>query len=74
MMLQHYLGPSDTSLYLKTLTETKSYDKAQEAVNQSIEKRTKKPAPKNTPIVDYLETFNNRLSALNFISKKNTTS
>lgn len=64
MMLQHYLGYGDTSLYLKTLTETKDYNKAQQAVTDAIEKRTGKPAPTNTPIVDYITKFQAKLNNL----------
>lgn len=64
MMLQHFLGLGDTNVYLSTLMSTNSYEAAQEAVNESIRKRTGKPVPKNALIVDYLEDFQNRLSAL----------
>jgi hypothetical protein len=61
MMLQHFLGLGDADLYLETLMKTKSYDAAQEAVNESIRTRTKKDPPKNTPVVKYIELFQNRL-------------
>lgn len=64
MMLQHFLGLGDTNVYLSTLMRTNSYEAAQEAVNESIRNRTGKPIPKNALIVDYLEDFQNRLSAL----------
>lgn len=60
MMLVHFLGPKDADKYLKVLTSTKDYDKAQKAVNDSIVNRTGK-LPKNTPIKEYLEYFNSKL-------------
>lgn len=62
MMLTHYLGESDANVYLKTLSDTKDYNKAQQAVNDSIIKRTGK-LPKNIPIKDYLTLFNKKLNA-----------
>lgn len=69
MFLQHYLGEGDTNVYLSELTRTKDYDKAQAAVNKSIldriQKQNPKAAlPKNVPVLDYLETFINKLSQL----------
>jgi len=61
MMLVHYLGESDAKIYLKTLKESGlDYNKAQEAVNNSITKRVGY-LPKNTPIKDYIINFNSKL-------------
>jgi hypothetical protein len=59
MGIQHFIGPGDAKLYLKTFNETGSYDKAQEAVNQSILKRTGK-LPKNKSVKGYLEVVANK--------------
>ena len=69
MMLTHFLGAGDADVYLKSLSDSKAltgkpdYDKAQQAVNDSIQAREKK-VPKNVPIKDYLNTFNNKLKEL----------
>jgi len=55
MAIQHFIGPGDSKLYLKIFNETGSYDKAQEAINNAILKRSGK-IPKNKPIKEYLET------------------
>ena len=57
MALQHYLGLGDAKVYLDTLNKTKSYEAAQQAVNDSIEERTGKPAPVNRDISEYLSNF-----------------
>lgn len=64
MMLQHFLGLGDANVYLDALRRTQSYEAAQEAVEESIRKRTGKNPPKNSLIVDYIEDFQNRLNAL----------
>ncbi len=69
MMLQHYLGYGDTSVYLKTLTDTNNYSSAQRAVDNSIltrlrKKNPKAVLPKNRPIVEYLSDFIKRLDDL----------
>lgn len=69
MMLTHYLGAGDADIYLKSLNDSKTlsgkpdYDKAQQAVNDSIQSRTGR-LPKNVPVKDYLNTFNNKLKEL----------
>lgn len=69
MMLTHYLGSGDADIYLKSLNDSKAlsgkpdYDKAQQVVNDSIQSRTGR-VPKNVPIKDYLNTFNNKLKEL----------
>ena len=62
MMLVHYLGEGDADIYLKTLSATKDYEKAQSAVNDSIKSRTGS-LPKNTNIKDYLNNFNKKLKS-----------
>jgi hypothetical protein len=69
MMLQHYLGYGDASLYLKTLTDTNDYNAAQEAVNKSIltrlqKKNPKAVLPKNKLVVNYLTDFIEKLNNL----------
>jgi len=68
LFLMHYLGNSDTKIYLKTLVNNidngieTAYDKAQEAVNNSIKQRVGK-LPTNIPIKQYLNIFLNKLNA-----------
>ena len=69
MMLQHYLGYGDTSVYLKTLINTNDYDAAQEAVNKAIltrlrKKNPKAVLPKNKPVINYLNEFITNLNNL----------
>ena len=61
MMLFHYLGKGDVDKYFSTLKSTNSYDKAQEAINDSIKARTG-DLPVNTPIKDYIIKFEKELS------------
>lgn len=63
MMLTHFLGEGDADIYLKTLSSTKDYNKAQAAVDKSIINRTGS-LPKNAKIQDYLNNFNNKLKDL----------
>lgn len=64
----HYLGSSDTKVYLKTLVNNidngieTAYNKAQEAVNNSIKQRVGK-LPTNIPIKKYLNIILNKLNA-----------
>lgn len=60
MMLIHFLGEGDANKYLKVLTSTRDYDKAQKAVNDSIVSRTGS-LPKNKNIKEYIEYFNSKL-------------
>ena len=60
MLLEHYLGDADANVYIKTLSETKDYDKAQAALDASIKNRTGK-LPKNLPVLTYLNKFNTEL-------------
>ena len=56
--MQHYLGFSNTGVYLKAYKETlkktgdedKAHNYAEIALKDSIEKQTKKKAPKNTKV------------------------
>lgn len=64
MMLQHFLGLGDANVYLDTLMRTKSYEAAQQAVDDSIRNRTGKTPPRNALIVDYIEKFQNQLNLL----------
>lgn len=71
MMLMHFIGEGDLSIYLNELKKSKDnsgvpdYNKAQQAVNDSILKRTKsKSLPNNTPIKDYIEKFNKKLNEI----------
>lgn len=63
----HYLGPSDTKLYLKTVVDnlkngaSDAYSKAQQAVNNSIKSRVGY-LPTNTPIKEYLSLFLSKLN------------
>jgi hypothetical protein len=69
MMLTHYLGEHDANIYLESLSNSKTsngvpdYNKAQQVVNDSIQKRTGS-VPANTPIKDYLIKFNNKLKEI----------
>lgn len=69
MMLDHFLGAADAEVYLNSLNNSKAlngkpdYDKAQQDVNDSIKSRTGS-IPKNVPIKDYLNNFNNKLKNL----------
>lgn len=69
MMLMHFIGEGDLNIYLNELKKSKDnngvpdYNKAQQAVNDSILKRTKS-LPKNTPIKDYIEKFNKKLNEI----------
>ena len=55
MALQHLSGLGDARIYLDTLEKTKSYDAAQQALNQSIEKRTGQAPPTNKTVFEYCE-------------------
>ena len=61
MALQHLSGLGDARIYLDTLEKTKSYDAAQQALNQSIEKRTGQAPPTNKTVFEYLNTFSENL-------------
>jgi hypothetical protein len=67
MALQHLSGLGDARIYLDTLERTKSYEAAQEALNQSIEKRTGEAPPTNKTVFEYLNNFSENLE------KENTT-
>lgn len=60
--LFHFLGQGDGELYLKTLIQTGSYDKAQQAVDQSILNRTKKPNPNKITVEQYLDNIKSLIS------------
>lgn len=69
MMMQHYLGSGDINVYLKELMSTGDYDAAQEALDKSIltrlqKKNPKAVLPKNTPVVEYLADFVEKLNNL----------
>jgi hypothetical protein len=65
MALTHYLGAGDANVYLKTLSETKDYDKAQSAVDASIRSRSKGGIlPKNKNVQEYLDIFNKKLKVI----------
>jgi hypothetical protein len=75
MAIQHFLGYGDASKYLDTLMKTKSYEQAQQVVNQSILNRLKKSnpnavLPKNDTVVEYLSKFNNKIDNVNQTPKK----
>ena len=63
--IQHFLGLNDSKIYLQTVRENlakgvkanDAYELAEEAVKKSIEARTKKPAPRNSKVIDYLTQF-----------------
>lgn len=65
--IQHFLGLNDSKIYLQTVRENlakgvkanDAYELAEEAVKKSIEARTKKPAPRNSKVIDYLTQFAN---------------
>jgi hypothetical protein len=61
MALQHLSGLGDARIYLDTLEKTKSYDAAQQALNQSIEKRTGEAPPTNKTVFEYLNNFSENL-------------
>jgi hypothetical protein len=61
MALQHLSGLGDARIYLDTLERTKSYDAAQQALNQSIENRTGQAPPTNKTVFEYLNTFSENL-------------
>jgi hypothetical protein len=61
MALQHLSGLGDARIYLDTLEKTKSYDAAQQALNQSIEKRTGEAPPTNKTVFEYLNIFSENL-------------
>jgi hypothetical protein len=61
MALQHLSGLGDARIYLDTLEKTKSYDTAQQALNQSIEKRTGQAPPTNKTVFEYLNNFSENL-------------
>jgi len=65
MALQHLSGLGDARIYLNTLERTKSYDAAQQALNQSIEKRTGKTPPTNKTVFEYLNNFSENLEKEN---------
>lgn len=64
MALQHLSGLGDARIYLDTLERTKSYEAAQEALNQSIEKRTGKAPPTNKTVFEYLNNFSENLKRI----------
>ena len=41
--------------YSKGVKANDAYELAEEAVKKSIEARTKKPAPRNSKVIDYLQ-------------------
>lgn len=65
MALQHFSGLGDARIYLDTLERTKSYEAAQEALNQSIEKRTGEAPPTNKTVFEYLNNFSENLEKEN---------
>lgn len=64
MALQHLSGLGDARIYLDTLERTKSYEAAQEALNQSIEKRTGEAPPTNKTVFEYLNNFSENLKKI----------
>lgn len=61
MALNHFLGKGDAMTYLRVLSDTNDYDKAQEAVDNNLIKRNGY-LPKNQPVAKYLHDFNIHLN------------
>lgn len=61
MGLIHFLGSSDANIYLQELSDTNSYDKAQQKLDATLSKRYDGKVPKNMKVIDYLTKLNKGL-------------